>query len=157
MRAKQGMLQLAQPLMQFFSLQPVLESMQDQETKFNFAKFAQQVLDAVDWPGQQEIVSPMTAEDKQRLAQKNEMMQQMSMINQKNQGALEQIQAKGLSQSGTHIIKSLVDEQSGLTPDHKIALLKTLSDAQANAQQGQGQPQQGQSQDDPLGLLSNGQ
>jgi hypothetical protein len=157
MRAKQGMLQLAQPLMQFFSLQPVLESMQDQETKFNFAKFAQQVLDAVDWPGQQEIVSPMTAEDKQRLAQKNEMMQQMSMINQKNQGALQQIEAKGLSQSGTHIIKSLVDEQSGLTPDHKVQLLKILSDAQANAQQGQApqQPQQGQSPDDPLGLLGN--
>ena len=152
MRAKSAMMQIALPLMQFLSQSPVLESLQEQGKKVNFGKFAQQLFDASEWPGEQEIITDLTAEDKQRLAQKNEFAQQMSTINQQHQAHLGEIEAKGLAQSGTKIIHSLLEETS-MTPDHKIDLLKTLLDAQQNAQGGS-QSQQNQGQDnDPLGIM----
>jgi hypothetical protein len=153
MRAQQGMMQLAMPIMQFVSQQPVLTALQDAGEKFEFGKFFQQVLDASGWPGQQELVVKLTPEEKQALAQKAEMAQQMSVIAQQHQAKLGEIEAKGQAQAGTHIIKSLVDQET-MTPDHKIALLQTLGDIQNNQQQNQQQPQQGSApSDDPLGIL----
>jgi hypothetical protein len=126
LRAKAAMMNLAEPLMQFFSQAPVLESLQDQGKKFNFAKFAQQVLDSVDWPGEQEIVTDQTDQDKAILKQKSDQAQQQSLINQKHQATMEEIEQKGISQSGTHVIKALVEELAA-RPEDKIELLKALS------------------------------
>jgi hypothetical protein len=152
MRAQQGMMQLAMPIMQFVSQQPVLTALQDNGEKFEFGKFFQQVLDASGWPGQQELIAKLTPQEKQALAQKAEMAQQMSVIAQQHQAKMGEIEAKGQAQAGTHIIKSLVDQDT-MTPDHKIQLLQTLGDIHNDAQQNQ-QPQQGSApSDDPLGIM----
>jgi hypothetical protein len=141
MRAQQGMLNLAGPLMQFFQNPAVLEDMQDQKKKFNYVKFVQQLFDAVNWPGEQELILDQTPEDMQRIQQKSEMAQQQSLINQKHQANMEEIEQKGISQSGTKVIQSLLEELTA-SPEHKIALLKALSDHAI----GMGQLQQQQQQ-----------
>lgn len=158
MRAKMAMQQQLMPMMQLLSAAPVLESIQDQDKKIQWMEFVQQFFDVTDWPGRQSLIVDQTPEDKQKMAQKNEMMQQMSLVNQKHQATMAEIDQKGLAQSGTHVIRALLDELT-TNPDHKIALLQTLHEMQQSAiENGQQQQQgpQGQDQNDPLGIMGGG-
>jgi hypothetical protein len=63
--------------------------------------------DVNETPGRQSIIVPLTQEDKQRIAAKNEAAQQASLENQKHQHAMQQIEEKGISQAGTKVIENL--------------------------------------------------
>lgn len=134
MRAKMAMQQMIVPLTQFFSSQPVLTSIQDQGKKVNYTKLAQQFLDSVDWPGEQEIISDMTPEDKQLLQQKSDTAMQQNAIVMKHQATMQEIEQKGISQSGTHVIKGIIEEMS---PDGKIKLLQALKELADTANEGE--------------------
>jgi hypothetical protein len=139
LRAKAALQQIVPQLIQLLAAAPVLTALQDQEMKVNFVKLIQQFLDATDWPGEQEIVAPMTQQDKDLMKQKSEAAVQNNQINLKHQATMEEIEAKGVSQSGTHVIKALLEELTH-SPQDKVQLaqavqelLQTLQSQQGNA------------------------
>jgi hypothetical protein len=134
MRAKAAMQQFIPSLLQLLAAQPVLTALQDQQMKVNFVKLIQQMLDSADWPGEQEIISPMTDEDKQLMQQKSEMAQQNSAINLGHQARMQEIEQKGIAQSGTHVIKALLEELTH-SPQDKVALLQAIQEFQQTAAQ----------------------
>lgn len=110
MRAKQMMAQNLPIIMNFFLAAPVQGALQDAGKKVDFAELAQMVFDVSDWPGRQSLIVPMTKEDMQRQAQKNEMLQAHSLAAQKHNNLMEEIQQKSLGQSATHVVRGLIDE-----------------------------------------------
>jgi len=148
LRAKAGMQQVIPQLIQLLASAPVLTALQDQQMKVNFVKLIQQFMDMTDWPGEQEIIAAMTDDDKQLMKQKSDAAQQQNAIVLKHKATMEEIEAKGISQSGTHVIKSLLEELTH-SPQDKIQLAQAVQELMQTMQ---GQPQGGgPSQNPPAG------
>jgi hypothetical protein len=153
LRAKVAIQQFIPPLLQLLGNEAVLTALQDQQKKVNFVKLIQQMLDAADWPGEQEIITDQTDADKQLIQQKSEMAQQNSLIQQKHQATMAEIEQKGVAQSGTHIIKGLIEEL-GHSPEDKVNLMNAIQQLMQTMQQQNGaapgsqpaMPQQGSQQ-----------
>jgi hypothetical protein len=107
MRSRQQWMGQFPTLTQFLMSPQVQDHLSDQGMKLDVAEIVQKWFDTTETPGRQSIIVPLTDEDKKRIAAKNEMAQQMSAQSQKHQHTLEEIEAKGESQSGTAIIKIL--------------------------------------------------
>lgn len=133
LKAKMAMLQLAPNLMQFFMQQPILEDLQNQETKVDWMAFMQAVLDATDWPGAQNFIVKMTDEDKQRLKAKSEAALQQNAIVMKHIANMAEIEQKGKAQAGTHIVKALTEH---MDPEKQVAVAQGLQDLQNPQPQG---------------------
>lgn len=118
MRSRQ---QLAQslPMMTQFLMSPDIQgALSDQGLKLDLVEMVQLWFDVTETPGRQSLIQKLTQEDKARIAAKNEAMIQSNLESQKNAHALQQIEAKGQAQAGTHVIKSLADH---LSPEQMAA------------------------------------
>jgi hypothetical protein len=107
MRARQQLGQSLPMMTQFLMSQPIQDALSDQGLKLDLVEMAQLWFDVNETPGRQSIIVPLTQEDKQRIAAKNEAAQQASLENQKHQHAMQQIEEKGISQAGTKVIENL--------------------------------------------------
>ena len=137
LRAKAAMQQIIPQLIQLLAAAPVLTALQDQQMTVDFVKLIQQFLDAADWPGEQEIIRPQSDEQKQLMKQKSDMAMQNNAINLKHQATMAEIEQKGLSQSGTHLIKGLIEEMQH-SPQDKIELMKATQELLQTLQQQSG-------------------
>ena len=130
MRAKQAMAQQLMGLIQILQQSAVQESLQDQGKKTNWAKTVQMFYDTTDWPGEQEIVEDMTDEDKQRMAQKAQAAQQMSIESQKHGHRMGEIEQKGVAQMATKIVESILKSMS---PEDRMKWLQIQQTAMDSA------------------------
>jgi hypothetical protein len=127
LKQRMSMLQIAPELLQLLQLQPVLEAISDQNKKVDWMQVVQTVLDATGWPGAQKFITDMTPQEQQQQAQKNQMMLQNTQIMLKHQAAMAEIEQKAKGQSGTHIVKGLVDHMNPETQANAMARLHEMS------------------------------
>lgn len=139
LRAKAAVQQFVPPLLQLLASAPVLTALQDQQMKVDFVKLIQQMLDAADWPGEQEIIAPMSDDDKALMKQKSDAAQQNNAIQLKHQATMAEIEQKGIAQSGTHVIRGLIDEMKN-SPQDKIQLMQAVQEMMQTMQAGGPQP-----------------
>lgn len=109
-KARQALAQNMMPMMQVFMQQPVIEDLASQKLKFDWVEFAQGIADISEIAGTQKWIRPMTQDEVKALQAKNEFNQEMATKAIDNQHQLQQIAAKGQAQSGTAVVKGLVDE-----------------------------------------------
>lgn len=109
-KARQALAQNLMPMLQVFQQQPVLEAMSTQQLVVDWVEIAQAVADISEIAGTQKWIRPMTQQEKQAQQAKNEFQQQMMLGERQHQQQMEQIAQKGLAQSGTAVVKGLVDE-----------------------------------------------
>lgn len=106
--AKVAAAQLAPTIMQLVASQPVQESLQIQNKKFNYSEFAQEVVELLGWdPGP--LFAEMTADDQQRAVQRIQAQAQgvakQQLQAQKHQDDLENINEKGTVAAGVAVVK----------------------------------------------------
>jgi hypothetical protein len=113
-KARQALAQNMTPMLQIFQQQPVIEAMQAQNLVVDWVEVAQAVADISEIAGTQKWVRPMTPQEQQALAKKNEFAQQVQTKQIDNQNQLQQIAATGQSQTKTALAKivtqGIVDE-----------------------------------------------
>jgi hypothetical protein len=111
MMAKFAASQLAPQIIQLVSAGPVADQFETSGIKFDFAEFAKETLQMMGWDVKNLIV-PQTAEDKQRVQQKNQAAAraqgQMQLQQQVHQDDLENIDAKGSAQAGVAVVRSVL-------------------------------------------------
>ncbi len=107
-KARQALAQNLTPMLQIFQQAPVLQAMQEQKIQVDWVAVAQAVADISEIAGTQKWIVPMTADQQKALIAKNEFAQQMASGAVENQHQLQQIQAKGQSQSQTAMVKEIV-------------------------------------------------
>jgi hypothetical protein len=118
MMAKFAAAQLAPQIIQLVSAGPVADQFETSAIKFDYAEFAQETLDLMGWDCENLIV-PMTAEDKQRVQQKNQAAARaqgmMQLQQQKHSDDMENIDAKASGQAGVAVVRSVLknNEQQG--------------------------------------------
>ena len=112
LRARQQRLQTFPMMTQFLMSPQVQEWLQDTDKKLNVEEVVQQWFDVTETPGRQNLILDQTDEDKKRFAMKNEMKQQQSSAEQSHRHRMDEIEQKGITQSGTHIIKELAKHVS---------------------------------------------
>jgi hypothetical protein len=112
LRARQQRLQTFPMMTQFLMSPQVQEWLQDTGQKLNVEEVVQQWFDVTETPGRQTIIQPQTDEDKKRFAEKNEMKMKLSAAQQGHDHRMDEIEQKGITQSGTHIIKELAKHVS---------------------------------------------
>lgn len=109
--AKYAAAQLAPTIMQLVSSQPVQDSLQIQNKKFDYAEFTTETLELMGWDVGPLIV-PMTPEDAQRAAQMNAArakgMADQQLQAQKHQDDMELANEKGTVQAGVGIVRDAV-------------------------------------------------
>lgn len=118
MRARQQLSQSLPSMTQFMMAPPIQDALSDQGLKLDLVEMMQLWFDTNEVPGRQSIIVPLTQEDKQRIAAKNEAAQQASLENQRHMHARQEIEDKGIAQSGTHVIKALSEH---LSPEQMAA------------------------------------
>jgi hypothetical protein len=152
LKTRMSMMQITPQLVQLFALQPVIEAISAQQLKVDWVELVQAMLDAVSWPGAQKFISEMTPQDQQQQQQKNAMLQQSNQIALKHKAAMEEIEMKGRSQAGTHIIRGLVDHMGPQAQAQAaMAMMGGGPDAGQQDAQGQGGPPGGAGQGPPPG------
>jgi hypothetical protein len=113
-KARQALAQNMTPMLQIFQQQPVIEAMQAQNLVVDWVEVAQAVADISEIAGTQKWVRPMTPQEQQALAKKNEFAQQVQTKQLEHQQNLESIAATGQSQTKTALAKivtqGIVDE-----------------------------------------------
>jgi|HubBroStandDraft_6_1064221.scaffolds.fasta_scaffold00605_22 hypothetical protein len=109
-KARQALAQNMMPMLQIFQQQAVQEAMQLQGVTVDWLEIAQAIADISEIAGTQKWIRLMNQKEEAALRQKNEFAQQMAMEAFKNKNQLQQIAAKGQAQSGTAVVKGLVDE-----------------------------------------------
>jgi hypothetical protein len=111
MMAKFAASQLAPMIIQLVSTGPVADQFEVAAKKFDYVEFLDETLDMMGWDLENLIVD-MTAEDKQRVLQKNQAAMQMQgkmmLQNQKHSDDLENIDAKGSAQAGVGVVRDLL-------------------------------------------------
>jgi hypothetical protein len=118
MMAKFAAAQLAPQIIQLVSAGPVADQFETSGIKFDYKEFAQETLDMMGWDVENLIV-PMTAEDKQRVQQKNQALQRAQgmaqLQTQKHGDDMEDIDAKASGQAGVAVVRSVLknNEQQG--------------------------------------------
>lgn len=118
--AKQAALQLAPIFMQFLANEAVQDSLQVQGTKFDYAQWTEDLFELSGLGTESQYFHPLTAEDLQRMQQKNQAMQAaMGKVLQtgvKHQADLDSIDQKAAAQGQLAVLKSVVkrDETAGL-------------------------------------------
>lgn len=107
-KARQALAQNLMPMLQVFQQAPVLEAMQAQNLVVDWTEIAQAVADISEIAGTQKWIRPMTQQEQAALKAKNEFAQQISTKALDNAHQIQQIQAKGDSQSKTAMLKELM-------------------------------------------------
>jgi hypothetical protein len=113
----------------------VLDAIDAQQMKVDWMEFIQTLLDSTDWPGAQKFIVKMTDDDRKRQQQKSEQAMQTNQIALKHQATMQEIEKKGLAQSGTHIIRGLVEQ---MNPANRMQVLAQLKDLFTPPEQDQG-------------------
>jgi hypothetical protein len=113
-KARQALAQNMMPMLQIFQQQPVQEAMQLQGMCVDWLEIAQAIADISEIAGTQKWVRPMNQKEQAALKQKNEFAQQMATKQVEHQQQMQQIAAKGDSQTKTatakEIVKGIVEE-----------------------------------------------
>ena len=113
-KARQALSQNLMPMMQVFMQQPVIESLSSQGDMFDWREFAQKVLDISEISGTQTLIRKMTDQEQAAMRAKNEFAQQAALGQFAHNNQMQQIAAKGNSQTKTaatkEIMKGLVEE-----------------------------------------------
>jgi hypothetical protein len=147
LRQRMAMLQLAPQLVQLLQLQPVLEAIGDQQLKVDWVEVIQTLLDATGWPGAQKFIVEMSQQDMQKQQQKNQMAMQMNQIAMKHMATMQEIEQKGRSTAGVHIVKGLVDHMDPEKQMNALGSLQSIMQGGQNGNQdtgaGGGPPDQG--------------
>jgi len=113
-RAMQAMIPL---MMQMLGQPALVQLLNVQGKKFDFAEFFKEVFDISGWPATDLIVD-MTPEDMQRMAMQNPAVVKAQTDQQKQQVAhkqdLEKIQAKGEAQAGVAVVRHALQEAGNM-------------------------------------------
>lgn len=120
--------QLLPQLIQLVSAAPVQSSLTQQGKKFDYAEMIEQACDLMGWDVNSLIVD-MTPDDLQRAQQMNapavKAQADAALEQQKQQNALEQIDAKAMAQTGSSIVKTIVKKHA--EDDSNTADLESLA------------------------------
>lgn len=137
MMAKFAAAQLAPMIIQLVSAGPVADQFEVAGKKFDYAEFTDEVLDMLGWD-LENLVVDMTPEDKQRVQQKNAAMIKtqgdMALQNQKHNDDLENIDAKGSTQAGVAVVRTILKTHA----DQAAQALESMQNPES-AQNTQGQ------------------
>ena len=107
MRARQQQSQSLPMMTQFLMSPDIQGALSDQGKKLDVSQVVQMWFDVTETPGRQSLIVDLTDEDKKRIAAKNEAALQTNMEAQQHQHAMEQIEQKGITQSGVKVFEQL--------------------------------------------------
>jgi hypothetical protein len=129
MMAKFAAAQLAPMIIQLVSAGPVADSMEVQAVKFDYAEFLKETVDMMGWDVEN-LVVPMTDDDKKRVQQKNAALQRVQgdlmVQDKKHVDNLSEIDAKASGQAGVATVRQLLKT-------HSDAALQELNNMQSPA------------------------
>ena len=109
-KARQALAQNMMPMLQVFQQAPVQEAMQMQGLVVDWVEIAQAIADISEIAGTQKWIRTMNDAEKKAMAAKNQFAQDMATKATEHRHAMDEIAAKGQAQSGTAVVKGLVDE-----------------------------------------------
>src|SRR5271157_1682153 len=109
-KARQALAQNMMPMMQIFQQAPVQEALQMQGLVVDWVEIAQAIADISEIAGTQKWIRTMNDAEKKAMAAKNQFAQDMATKATEHRHAMDEIAAKGQAQSGTAVVKGLVDE-----------------------------------------------
>jgi len=130
MMAKYAAAQLAPSIIQLVSAGPVADQLETSGMKFAFDEFTKEYVDMMGWDVDSLFV-PQTAEDKQRVQQKNAAMikTQGDLVLQqaKHQDNLSEIDAKGSAQAGVAVVRQTIKAHTDAAQSQLDALQNPAS------------------------------